>query len=130
MPIIIIAAYAGRNQVVGKDGDLPWHFPSDLKFFKQTTIGHPVLMGSVTYQSILKRLKKPLPDRETIVITNDPSFRDERVKIIHSFKEIESYRNRAEPLFIIGGAKVYSQSMDIAQEMLITHIEQEVEGDA
>ncbi len=127
--IVLIAACAGKNRVIGKDGDLPWHFPGDLKFFKETTLGHAVLMGRVTYQSILKRLGKPLPGRENYVLSRDPSFMDARVKIIRDLKEIEAWRKDDNPLFVIGGAKIFAQTLPIAGRLLITQIEKDFAGD-
>ncbi|MFY9287459.1 MAG: dihydrofolate reductase [Alphaproteobacteria bacterium] len=128
MPIALIAAAAGDKLVIGKNGDLPWHFSSDLKFFKATTLNHPVLMGRVTYQSILKRLNKPLPGRKNIVLTRDKNFTDDRVTIIHDIKEIATGKD--ETLFIIGGAEIYKQTIGIADTIYMTHIDQNIEGDA
>jgi dihydrofolate reductase len=68
MTIALIAAAAGKKRVIGKGNDLPWHFSTDLKFFKEKTLGHPVLMGRKTYQSILNRLGKPLPGRQSMTV--------------------------------------------------------------
>src|ERR1700743_690081 len=83
MPIALIVAFAGTQQVIGRNGDLPWHFKSDLKFFKNTTMGHTVLMGRITYQSIINRLGTHLPGRQTIVLTKDRNFKDDRVEVVH-----------------------------------------------
>ncbi len=88
MPIALIAAAAGKDLVIGKNGDLPWHFSADLKHFKEVTLNHTVLMGRKTYQSILKRLGKPLPGRRNIVLTRDRSFKDDRVTVIHGLTEL------------------------------------------
>ncbi|MBI3419152.1 MAG: dihydrofolate reductase [Proteobacteria bacterium] len=130
MTLILLAAVAGKNRVIGKNGNLPWHFPSDLKFFKETTLGHAVLMGRVTYESILQRLKKPLPGRETLVLTRDIKFQDTRVKIIRRLEDIDSWREGETPLFVVGGAQVYAQTLPMAQKLYITHIDQEIAGDA
>jgi dihydrofolate reductase len=127
MPIALIAAVAGKNLVIGKDGDLPWHFPADLKHFKATTVNHTVLMGRKTYQSILNRLGKPLPGRRNIVLTRDRNFRDERVTVIHDLSEIP---RTEETLFVIGGAEIYRQTLPLADQLYITHIGQEISGDA
>lgn len=128
MPIALIAAAAGKNLVIGKDGDLPWHYSEDLKYFKRITMNHPVLMGRKTYQSILKRLGKPLPGRQNIVLTRDKNFKDDRVKVIHDIKEINSLKN--EMVFVIGGAEVYQQTLPVADIIYMTHIKQDVAGDA
>lgn len=130
MTIALIAAVAGEKLVIGKDGDLPWHYSADLKFFKEKTMGHAVLMGRVTYQSILKRLGKPLPGRKTIVMTRDKDFRDERVMAINNLKDIASVLDPSATLYVIGGASIYAQTIDIADVLYITHIDQEIEGDS
>lgn len=130
MPIALIAAAAGKNLVIGKDGDLPWHFSEDLKFFKRTTMNHPVLMGRKTYQSILKRLGKPLPGRQNIVLTRDKNFKDDRVTVIHDVNEAAKLYNTGETIFVIGGAEVYQQTLPVADIIYMTHINQDVAGDA
>ena len=130
MPIALIAAVAGKKMVIGRDGDLPWHFPSDLKFFKEKTAGHAVLMGRVTYGSILKRLAKPLPNRRNIVLTRDQKFQDERVTVVHDLNAALELVSKEEWLFVIGGAQVYQQALPHADWLYLTHIEQEIAGDA
>lgn len=130
MTIALIVAAAGKKRVIGKDGDLPWHFSSDLRFFKEKTLGHDVLMGRKTYQSILNRLGKPLPGRRNIVLTRDKSFQDQRVTIIHDVSEIPKQVDQYKTMFIIGGAEVYRQTMNLADTIFLTHIEQEIVGDA
>ena len=130
MPIALIVAAAGENRVIGLKGDLPWHFRSDLKFFKETTLGHTVLMGRTTYQSILKRLGKPLPGRENIVATRDWDFKDARAHIVHSLDDLQGLAAPGQTLFVIGGDSIYKQAMDVADTIYYTHIEQEVAGDA
>jgi len=129
MPIALIAAAAGTKLVIGNDGDLPWHFSSDLKYFKEMTMGHPVVMGRVTYFSVLKALGKPLPGRKNIVLTRDKDFQDDRVTIIHAVSEISGLVGNSETLFIIGGAIVYEQTIDLADIIYLTYIDQEIAGD-
>ncbi len=130
MTIALIAAAAGKKMVIGKGNDLPWHFSADLKFFKDKTLGHPVLMGRKTYQSILNRLGKPLPGRQSIVLTRDKTFQDDRAIIIHDVSEIAKLADKDKTLFIIGGAEVYRQTIALADTIYLTHIDQEIEGDA
>ena len=130
MPIALIVAAAGTEQVIGLKGDLPWHFRSDLKFFKETTLGHTVLMGRTTYQSILQRLGKPLPGRTNIVATRDWDFKDARVHIVHSLEDMQGMVLPHETLFVIGGDSIYKQAMAVADTIYYTHIEQEFAGDA
>lgn len=130
MPVALIAACAGSKMVIGRNGDLPWHFPSDLKFFKEKTKGYAVLMGRVTYQSILARLGKPLPQRRNLVVTRDADFHDDRVEIVRDLSTMLQDINPADTVFVIGGAQIYHQSLPFADILYLTHIEQEIEGDA
>jgi dihydrofolate reductase len=130
MTIALIAACAGSKMVIGRDGDLPWHFPSDLQFFRETTKGQAVLMGRVTYQSILARLGKPLPQRRNLVVTRDADFQDDRVEIIRDLPAALQVVGVADNLFVIGGAQIYAQSLPYADILYVTHIDQEFDGDA
>jgi dihydrofolate reductase len=127
--IALIVAAAGKKRVIGKDGDLPWHFSCDFKFFKATTMGHAVLMGRVTYQSILKRLGKPLPGRRNIVLTRDKAFHDDRVEIIHDLHKVPSLLGKNEKLLVIGGADIFQQMLHLADTVYFTQIDAEIEGD-
>lgn len=129
MGISLIAAAAGKKQVIGRDGDLPWHFSADLKFFKEKTLGHKVVMGRATYQSILRRLGKPLPGRHTVVLTNNPYFTDDRVEILHDISRLPELAAN-ETLFVIGGEQVFSQTCQYADTLYFTYIDQEIAGDA
>jgi len=119
MKISIIAAI-GSNNELGRNNDLIWHLPNDLKFFKSVTSGHTILMGKNTFWS----LPKVLPDRTNIVITHsDEKFPDEVViyNSIESF--LNDYRDKDEEVFIIGGASIYSQFIDKAENLYLTEIE-------
>ncbi len=129
MPIIPIVAAAGAKQVIGKDGDLPWHFSSDLKFFKEKTMGHPVLMGRVTHESIVKRLGKPLPNRRSIVLTRDKDYRDDRVEVIDDPSQLNILVKADEMLYVIGGATIYQLMLPLADKVYLTHIDMDIEGD-
>ncbi len=127
MSIKIIAAVA-RHNVIGKDNDLPWHIPEDLKHFKSLTLGKTVLMGRKTFESIMARLGKPLPDRVSIIITKDEKYQiPDGVRRFSSLSEAIS--SRQEDIWIIGGASVYKQAMPQVDELYITHIDKEVDGD-
>jgi len=129
MEKIIIAAIA-ENKAIGKNGDLPWHIPEDMKHFKNTTTGHPVIMGRKTYQSFPENVK-PLPNRTNIVLTRsnfEPE--DESVKKANSLEK--AYRQAEkldEKAFIIGGASVYRQAIKDADKMILTEVHKEVDGD-
>lgn len=127
--ISIIAAVA-KNNCIGKANDLPWYIPEDLKRFKELTTGKTVLMGSKTYESIVKRLGKPLPNRKNIVVSSDPNYKvAEGVLLYNSLdKAIETHKN--EDLFIIGGASIYQQTIGKTDKLYITHVDKNVDGDA
>lgn len=130
MLISLIAAVA-RNHVIGKNNDLPWHLPDDMKYFMTTTRGHHVLMGRKNYQSIPQKFR-PLPDRVNIVVTHQSGFPAPGCLVVHSLeKGIETARTAGEPeLFIIGGAEIFSQSLPLADRLYLTEIDAAVPGDA
>jgi dihydrofolate reductase len=126
MEKIIVAAVA-ENGVIGKNGELPWHIPEDMKHFKELTMGNPVLMGRSTFESLPGSVR-PLPGRTNIVLTRSGVEAD--VKEAGSLEE--AYRTADEhgdKLFIIGGASVYEQTLDDADRMEVTRIHEEYEGD-
>jgi len=120
-------AAVSRNNVIGKDNDLVWHLPADLKFFKQTTLGHTLIMGRKTLES----LANPLPKRETWVVTRNENYSYEGVSVFHS---LESAITKAEQIglesiFILGGGEIYRQAISIADKLIITEVHAEFEGD-
>ena len=126
--IISLIAAIGKNNELGKDNDLLWKFPADQKHFRERTSGHPVIMGRKTFESI----GRPLPNRRNIVITRDKNYLRYGADIVHSLNEaINSARTplaelaENEEIFIIGGAEIYKQAMQIADRLDITHIDAE-----
>jgi len=129
MIISLIAAVA-KNAVIGVKGDLPWDLPRDLKFFSTTTRGHYVIMGRKNYDSIPDKYR-PLPNRPNIVITRNAEFFDSNIDIFTSINDaIDFAKDQGEEeLFIIGGGEIYSQTIEIANKLYITHVDAEFEGD-
>lgn len=126
MEKIIIAAH-DEEKAIGKDGEIPWHYPEDLKYFKEKTTGHSVLMGRKTYESLPEDFR-PLPDRKNIVLTRSNPDLNESVEIVNSLDE--AYRKvENEKLFIAGGASVYKQTLDDADKMLLTRVPGAHNGD-
>lgn len=115
----------GPDRVIGKDGGLPWHLPEDLKFFKRTTSGHPVVMGRKTFESI----GRPLPKRRNIVLTRDREWMAEGVETIHAPEELESLPGLEGRVFVIGGAEVYKAFAGLLEDWLVSHVFGEYEGD-
>ncbi len=128
MKTIIIVAM-NRDHVIGQDGGIPWHIPEDLKFFKRTTTGHAIIMGRKTFESI----GKPLPNRRNLVISRNPDYRAcAGVEPATSLESaIRACRDRGEQkAFVIGGAQVYAIALNLADEMIITHVDaDDVAGD-
>lgn len=126
MKLCMIAAI-GMNRELGKKGDLIWHIPEDLKYFKSKTMGAPVVMGKNTFNS----LPKLLPGRKHIILSDDDNFNKDvsEAKVVHTKEELMEYINselqHLEKVFIIGGASMYKMFIDICDQMYLTHINAE-----
>jgi dihydrofolate reductase len=118
--ISIIVAYA-NNRVIGKDGKIPWRLPHDSQHFKRITSGHIIVMGRKTFESI----GRPLPQRRNIVLTNSTTLTLPGVEVMHSKDDVLAL----DDVFIIGGASVYKQFLDVADRLYITEIALEIDGD-
>ncbi|MEM7436737.1 MAG: dihydrofolate reductase [Myxococcota bacterium] len=115
-----------RNGVIGKDGTLPWRFPEDLRHFKRTTLGHAVIMGRKTFESI----GRPLPSRRNIVLSRDASAAFEGCETATSLDEAIALARETDDLpFVIGGASLYEEALPLATEIYLTRIDQDIEGD-
>ncbi len=125
MNLIIIAAVS-ENGVIGRDGDLPWHLPRDLKRFKQLTSGHTIIMGRKTFDSCDR---KPLPNRRNIVVTRDPSFEGDGIEVAHSMDEALSLAAKDDTVFIVGGSAIYEMSLPLADAMELTRVHTSATGD-
>lgn len=126
MTSIIVAK--AKNNVIGNKNELPWRLKGDLRHFKELTTGHPVVMGRKTFESIVARLKKPLPDRRNIVLTRDQTFQPiGSVAVAHSIEE--ALTMAGEDTFVIGGASVYEQALPHVDTLYVTEVKAEVEGD-
>jgi dihydrofolate reductase len=129
MIVSLIAAMA-ENRVIGKNNDLPWKLPDDMKFFMQTTKNHHVVMGRKNYDSLQDKFK-PLPNRTNIVVTRQQQFNAPGCIVVNSIeKALEIGKNNQEAeLFIIGGAEIYKLSLKYADKIYLTEIHSEVDGD-
>jgi dihydrofolate reductase len=121
---IIVVAIA-ENGVIGREGKLPWHLPSDLKHFKKTTMGHPLLMGRNTFESI----GKPLPGRDNLVLTRNKEYHIPGCIMLNSLEEAADFCRKYEKVFIIGGGDIFKITMDITDVIIVTQLRREVEGD-
>ncbi|RED54002.1 dihydrofolate reductase [Aestuariispira insulae] len=122
----------GRNHVIGREGGLPWHLSGDLKFFKATTMGKPIVMGRKTFESI----GRPLPGRPNIVITRQQDYAPEGVSVCATLEEAldkaktEAERLGVEDVMIIGGAQIYASSLNLTDRLYITEVDLAPDGDA
>ncbi|WP_174732931.1 dihydrofolate reductase [Mesobacillus harenae] len=115
-----------ENRAIGKNNQLPWRLPEDLKFFKKVTMGHPIAMGRKTYTSI----GKPLPGRENIIITRDKSFLCEGCTVLYSVNELREYaQQKGQEVFVIGGAEIFKEILPDADRLYLTKIYHSFEGD-
>ena len=128
MPVTIVAA-VGRNGVIGVGGGLPWHLPDDLRRFKALTLGHVLVMGRKTYESI----GHPLPGRTTVVVTRSPGWGPGSADVRVSTSVASAIVDAAlvdDEVFVVGGAQVYADALPLADRMELTFVEAEPEGDA
>jgi dihydrofolate reductase len=129
---MIVSAIAAltKNRVIGRNNDLPWKLPDDMRFFMETTKGHHVVMGRKNYDS-LKGKFKPLPDRTNIVITRQNDLNAPNCLILHSITEalLAANKNGERECFIIGGAEIYRLAMPFTNRLYLTEIDAEISGD-
>lgn len=124
LKITLIVA-AANNNVIGVNNQMPWHLPNDFKYFKANTMGHSIIMGRKTYDSI----GKPLPGRRNIVLTRDQDYQNPDVDIANSIPEVLNYCRDEREVFILGGAEIYKQAVPIANKLLLTRVHTDIEGD-
>ncbi len=125
MIVSLIAAVAA-NGVIGRDNDLPWHLPDDLKHFKRLTTGHTVIVGRRTWESV----GKPLPNRRWIVVTRRPDYAPAGVEVAGDLDRALALAAEEEEVFVAGGGVLFRDALARADRMYLTHIDAEVEGDA
>jgi len=124
--VVLVAAVA-RNRVIGDGPDIPWRIPGEQAEFKRLTMGHVLVMGRTTYESI----GRPLPGRTTIVLTRDRSWSADGVLVAHDLDEaLATARAYDGDVFVVGGAQVYAEALPLADEQVISEIPLEPEGDA
>lgn len=122
--ISLIAAMA-RNGVIGNDNKIPWRLPAEMRWFKATTMGKPILMGRKTYESI----GRPLPGRHNIVLTRNKEFTAEGCTVVHTVKEAITAAGDEKEIMIIGGAFLYAETLPLADCLYLTFIDADIEGD-
>jgi dihydrofolate reductase len=124
MRLALIVAMA-ENRVIGRNNQLPWRIPADLRHFKALTLGKPVIMGRKTYESI----GRPLPGRDNIVISADSGYQAEGCQVVHSVEQALEAAGSCEEAMIIGGANLYRQTLENADRLYLTLVKAEPEGD-
>ena len=124
-PRLTLIVARARNGVIGASGGLPWRLPEDLAFFKRTTMGHPIVMGRKTWESI----GRPLPGRRSIVVTRDRGFAAAGAEVVHSLDEAIALCRGSVEVFVIGGAQLYAEALPRADRLLVTEIHADFEGD-
>ena len=130
MRLALVAAVA-ENGVIGVDQEMPWHHPEDLAHFRETTVGHPVLMGRRTFESIAADLGGPLPDRQNIVLTSRPEILPDTVTPVSSVSgALEAGRTHdADTVYVVGGGSVYRQFLPRADELILSELDEPYAGD-
>ncbi len=123
--ILSIVVATGKNGEIGKDNRLLWHLPADLKYFKNLTTGHPIIMGRHTFESI----GKALPNRRNIIITRQSDYKANGVDVVHSLEEAINLVKDQPEVMVIGGADVYKQALPLAHRIYITRVDIEPEAD-
>ena len=122
--ISLIVAH-DKNRVIGYENKMPWHLPGDLQYFKEMTMGKPIIMGRKTFESI----GRPLPGRRNIVITRNPQYDAEGIELALSLDEAIKLAGDVEEIMIIGGQQIFTESLSLADRLYITEIDHEFEGD-
>ena len=125
--IVLIAAMT-LNQVIGRDGKLPWNIPEELAWFKARTLGHTVIMGRKTWESLPEK-SRPLPTRWNIVVTSQPDYQADGAIVARSLTHALDMAQPGTSVFVIGGASLYEQALPMADAVLISLVHQLVEGD-
>ncbi len=123
--MIALVAAVAENDVIGLDGELPWHLPDDLKFFKRLTSGHVVIMGRKTFETV----GHALPDRWNVIVTRNPQYHRADATVVHSIEEALQVTRGADHVFVVGGSEIYRLALPYADRMYLTIVHGEFEGD-
>jgi dihydrofolate reductase len=125
-PRLSLIVAMARNRVIGINNTLPWHLPEDLKHFRNLTMGHHIIMGRKTYDSI----GRPLPGRTTVIVTRDPGYAMAGCLVAHSLDEAVKLSEGDDEAFFVGGTSLYEQALPLAERLYITEIQADYQGDA
>jgi dihydrofolate reductase len=130
MPLVSLVVAVAADGVIGRDNRMPWHLPEDLAHFKRVTLGHPVVMGRKTYESIVATLGKPLPGRTNIVVTRQAGFEAPGCIVASSLDAALAAAREAEEVFVIGGAEIYRLALERVDRVYLTRIDAVFDGNA
>ena len=125
LPNLSIIAALAENRVIGRDNQLPWRLPADLAHFKRLTMGKPIIMGRRTWES----LPGLLPHRTHLVVTSDDDYQAPGAHVVHSINEAIEFAGDAEEMMVVGGARLYAQTIPLATRMYLTYVHQYIDGD-
>lgn len=123
MTCVTMIVAVGRNGVIGDGLTMPWHLPADLRYFKRTTMGHPMVMGRRTFESM-----GVLPGRRSVVVTRQRQWRHEGVEVAHSLEDAFALTADSDEVFVVGGGEIYREAMPVADRLLVTHVDLAPEG--
>jgi len=127
-PRLVVIAALARNRAIGRDNALLWHLPEDMKHFREATTGHPVIMGRRTWESLPQRFR-PLPGRRNLVVTRQAQWQAAGSERAGSLEDAMSHLHGVPLAFVIGGAELYAAALPLADELLLTEIDQDFDGD-
>lgn len=127
-PGLALVAAVARNGVIGRGGDLVWRDAADQRHFRETTTGHAVVMGRRTWESLPTRFR-PLPGRRNLVLTRAPGYRADGAEVCASLADALARIDPAAPVFVIGGGEIYAEALPLAERLVLTEIDAELEGD-
>ncbi len=132
IPVVIVAAMGRNTRVIGNNNQLLWHIPADLKRFKALTLGHPIIMGRKTFESIIQILGKPFPGRTNIVVTRDPEYKYDRTIAVTSLEEAFQVAEKENPteIHMGGGTQIYEQALPYVDRLHLTFIDDDKAGDS
>jgi dihydrofolate reductase len=125
--VSLVAAVA-RGGVIGRENTIPWRIPEDMQHFRAVTMGHPVVMGRRTWDSLPERFR-PLPGRRNVVVSRNPAWRADGAERAESLDDALRLLGGAPKVFVIGGGELYADALPLADELLLTEIDADMEGD-
>lgn len=128
-PVLALIAAHARDRVIGIDNRMPWHLPEDMKFFRETTRGKPVIMGRKTWESLPDAFR-PLPGRANIVVSRNAAYPADGATVVGSLPDALTAAGDADIVFVMGGAELYRQALPIADRLYLTEIDADFAGDA